>query len=46
MRIDAMLAGLPTRGREIFPLAKPDASNLSQVAERTQTPLATVRRHI
>lgn len=46
MRIDAMLASLPGRTREIFLLAQLDGLTLQQVAERTQTPVITVRRHI
>ncbi len=46
MRIDAMLASLPARTREIFLLAQVDGLTLQQIAERTQTPVITVRRHI
>src|SRR5690606_7263130 len=46
MRIDAMLARLSARTREIFLLAQIDAVTLQQIAERTQTPVITVRRHI
>lgn len=45
-RIDAMLAGLPARTREVFLLAQLDGLTLRQISERTQTPLITVRRHI
>ncbi|MFT3803660.1 MAG: sigma-70 family RNA polymerase sigma factor [Burkholderiaceae bacterium] len=46
MRIDAMLAGLPGRTREIFLLAQLDGLTLQQIAERTRMPVITVRRHI
>lgn len=45
-RIDAMLAGLPGRTREIFLLAQLDGLTLEQTAERTRTPVITVRRHV
>lgn len=45
-RIDAMLSSLPPRTREMFLLAQLDGLTLKQIAERTQTPLITVRRHI
>lgn len=45
-RIDTMLAALPARTREIFLLAQLDGLTLQQIAERTQTPVITVRRHI
>ena len=46
MRIDAMLASLSARTREIFLLAQIEGLTLQQIAERTQTPVITVRRHI
>lgn len=46
VRIDAMLASLPARTREIFPLAQLDGLSLQQIAEGTRTPVITVRRHI
>lgn len=46
MRIDAMLASLPARTRELFLLAQLDGLTLHQIAERTQIPVITVRRHI
>jgi RNA polymerase sigma factor (sigma-70 family) len=46
MHIDAMLTSLPARTREIFLLAQLDRLTLQQIAERTQTPVITVRRHI
>jgi RNA polymerase sigma factor (sigma-70 family) len=46
MRIDAMLTSLSSRTREIFLLAQLDGLTLQQIAERTQTPVITVRRHI
>lgn len=46
LSIDAMLAGLSGRTREIFLLAQLDGLTLQQIAEQTQTPLITVRRHI
>lgn len=45
-RIDAMLSSMTGRTREIFLLAQLDGLTLNQIAERTQTPLITVRRHI
>lgn len=46
MRIDAMLTSLSGRTREIFLLAQLDGLTLQQIAEHTQTPVITVRRHI
>lgn len=46
MRIDVMLASLSGRTREIFLLAQLDGLTLQQIAEHTQTPVITVRRHI
>lgn len=46
MRIDAMLASMPARTREIFLLAQIDGLTLKQIAVQTQTPVITVRRHI
>ncbi len=46
MRIDAMLASLPSRTRQIFLLAQLDGLTLHQIAEQTKTPVITVRRHI
>jgi len=46
LRVDAMLASLPPRTREIFLLAQLDGLTLQEIAERTQTPVITVRRHI
>lgn len=46
LRIDAMLARLPGRTREIFLLAQLDGLTLQEIAERTDTPVITVRRHI
>ena len=45
-RIDAMLSTMSARTREIFLLAQLDGLTLKQIAERTQTPVITVRRHI
>jgi len=45
-RVDAMLASLPGRTREIFLLAQLDGLTLQEIAERTQTSVITVRRHI
>lgn len=45
-RIDAMLASLPERTREMFLLAQLDGLTLQQIAKRTRTPVITVRRHI
>ncbi|UJB63677.1 sigma-70 family RNA polymerase sigma factor [Acidovorax sp. YS12] len=46
VRIDAMLASLPPFTREVFLLAQLDGLTLQQIAERTQKPAITVRRHI
>jgi len=46
MRIDAMLASLQGRTREIFLLAQLDGLTMQDIAERTKTPVITVRRHI
>jgi RNA polymerase sigma-70 factor (ECF subfamily) len=46
MRIDAMLTSLPACTRDVFLLAQLDGLTLQQIAEQTQTPLITVRRHI
>lgn len=46
MRIDAMLAALPQRTREIFLLAQIEGLTLQQVSVRTGVPVITVRRHI
>jgi len=46
LRIDAMLASLPARTRQVFLLAQLDGLTLHQIAERTNTPVITVRRHI
>lgn len=46
LRIDAMLASLPERTREFFLLAQLDGLTLLEIAERTDTPVITVRRHI
>ena len=45
-RIDAMLATLGARTREMFLLAQLDGLTLKQIAERTGAPVITVRRHI
>ncbi len=45
-RIDAMLATMGARTREIFLLAQLDGLTLKQIAERTGAPVITVRRHI
>jgi len=46
VRIDAMLASLPPRTRQVFLLAQLDGLTLRQIVEQTQMPLITVRRHI
>lgn len=46
MRTDAMLTTMGARTREIFLLAQLDGLTLKQIAEHTQTPVITVRRHI
>ncbi len=45
-RIEAMLAALPARTREIFILSQFEELTLAQIAERTATPVITVRRHL
>lgn len=46
LRVDAMLASLQGRTREIFLLAQLDGLTLQEISERTHTPVITVRRHI
>jgi RNA polymerase sigma factor (sigma-70 family) len=46
LRIEAMLASLPARTRQMFLLAQIDGLTLQQIADRTATPVITVRRHI
>lgn len=46
IRIDAMLAAMSARTREVFLLAQLDGLTLQEVAARMQMPLITVRRHI
>lgn len=45
-RIEAMLAGLPARTRQIFLLAQLDGLTLQAIAESVGVPVITVRRHI
>lgn len=45
-RIDTMLCGLPGKTREMFLMAQLEGLKLQEIAERTHTPLITVRRHI
>jgi RNA polymerase sigma-70 factor (ECF subfamily) len=46
MSIDAMLRGLPAFTRQVFLMAQLDDLTLAQIAEQTDTPVITVRRHI
>lgn len=46
VRVDAMLASLPARTREVFLLAQFDGLTLLQISERMAMPVITVRRHI
>lgn len=46
LRIEAMLAGLPGRTRQVFLLAQFDELTLQQISERMAMPVITVRRHI
>lgn len=46
MRIEAMLRGLPPLTRQVFLMAQLDGFTLAEIAERTDTPVITVRRHI
>jgi len=46
LRIEAMLASLPARTRQVFLLAQFDKLTLAQIAERVGMPVITVRRHI
>lgn len=45
-RIEAMLAGMPARTREIFLLAQLDGLSYPEVAGRVDVSLATVKRHM
>ena len=45
-RVDAMLAGLPPRTREIFLLSQLDGLTYGAIAERLGTSLITVKRHM
>ncbi|WP_342210838.1 sigma-70 family RNA polymerase sigma factor [Lampropedia puyangensis] len=45
-RIDALLAAMPQRTREVFLLAQLDGLTLAQIAQRTGMAAVTVRRHI
>lgn len=45
-RIEAMLAGMPARTREIFLLAQLDGLSYPEVAGRVGVSLATVKRHM
>jgi RNA polymerase sigma-70 factor (ECF subfamily) len=46
LRIEAMLATLPARTRQVFLLAQFDELTLQQISERMAMPVITVRRHI
>jgi len=46
LRIEAMLASLPARTRQVFLLAQFDGLTLQQISERMAMPVITVRRHI
>lgn len=45
-RVEAMLRGLPVRTREIFLLAQLDGLTYPQIADRLDTSLITVKRHM
>lgn len=46
MQIDALLAAMPSRTREVFLLAQLDGLTLQQIASQTGMATITVRRHI
>lgn len=46
VRIDTVLSTLPAQTREMFLLAQIEGLTLSQISEKTHTPVVTVRRHI
>ncbi|MDM0004895.1 sigma-70 family RNA polymerase sigma factor [Variovorax sp. J22G73] len=46
LHIEAMLASLPARTRQVFLLAQFDELTLQQISERMAMPVITVRRHI
>ncbi len=46
LRIDAMLRSLPAKTRQVFLLAQLDGLGLQQIADHTEMPRITVRRHI
>jgi RNA polymerase sigma-70 factor (ECF subfamily) len=46
LRIEAMLASLPERTRQVFLLAQFDELTLQQISEHMAMPVITVRRHI
>lgn len=46
MQIDALLAAMPARTRQVFLLAQLDGLTLQQIAGQTGMPVITVRRHI
>lgn len=46
LRIDAMLTSLQGRTREVFLLAQLDGLTLQEIAEQTNMPVITIRRHI
>jgi RNA polymerase sigma-70 factor (ECF subfamily) len=45
-QIDKILRGMPARTREIFLLAQLDGLTYREIAERTDIPLVTVKRHM
>lgn len=46
LRIEAMLASLPERTRQVFLMAQFDELTLQQISQRMAMPVITVRRHI
>jgi RNA polymerase sigma-70 factor (ECF subfamily) len=46
VRVDAMLASLPARTRQVFLLAQLEGLTLQQISEQAGMPVITVRRHI
>ncbi len=46
VRVDAMLASLPARTRQVFLLAQLEGLTLQRISEQAGMPVITVRRHI
>lgn len=46
LQIEAMLAGLPARSRQVFLMAQLDGMTLKQISAQTGLSVMTVRRHI